>query len=219
MARQIFTARAGGVSRGKFAALNLATHVGDDESDVLRNRADLAASLNLDDLVFMNQTHGNKVFRVMKTNSVIPEADALVTTEKSLGLAVMVADCLPILVDGESVVAAIHAGRRGVMNGVIGKTIGMMVAQGAQKMRASIGPAICGKCYEVDEPTYREMIKIFPEGDAGLRHIDIRKIAIKQLNDLGCAVENFEICTKENPEYFSYRRDGQTGRQVGVITL
>ena len=219
MPRQLFTARAGGISKGKFASFNLATHVGDNEADVLSNRKSLAKLMSLERLEFMNQTHGNKVFRITNTATEIPEADAMVTTEKSIGLAVMVADCLPILVDGNSVVAAIHAGRRGVTNGVIGKTIGLMVAQGAQKMRATIGPAICGKCYEVDEPTYREVISLFPEGDAGFRLIDIRRIAIKQLKDLGCEVANIDICTRENLEYFSYRRDNKTGRQVGVIAI
>jgi YfiH family protein len=167
----------------------------------------------------MNQVHGNKVFRVTDESNQVPEADALITTEKSVGLVVLVADCLPILLDGGSVVGAVHVGRRGALNGVIGKSIGLMVAQGGQNIRAIIGPAICGKCYELDEESYKSAIAQFSIGDAGFRHLDIRKIATKELEDLGCSVENTNICTKENEKYFSYRRDGQTGRQAGIISL
>jgi YfiH family protein len=219
MARHLFTARAGGVSVGQYSSLNFGNHVGDEEAAVLTNRKLLNSLTSLDRLQFMDQVHGNKVFRVTADTNQVPEVDALVTTEKSIGLVVMVADCLPILLDGGAVIGAVHVGRRGALNGIIGKTVGLMVAQGGVNIKAMIGPAICGKCYEVDEESYKSAIAQAPIGDAGFRHIDIRKIAIKELEELGCFVENIDICTKENENYFSYRRDGQTGRQAGIISL
>lgn len=219
MARHLFTARAGGVSVGQYSSLNVGNHVGDEEGAVLTNRKLLNSLTSLDPLQFMDQVHGNKVFRVTAETNQVPEVDALVTTEKSIGLVVMVADCLPILLDGGSVIGAVHVGRRGALNGIIGKTVGLMVAQGGVNIKAIIGPAICGKCYEVDEESYKSAIAGAPVGDAGFRHLDIRKIATKELKDLGCSIENIDICTKENENYFSYRRDGQTGRQAGIISL
>jgi YfiH family protein len=219
MARHLFTARAGGFSVGQYSSLNIGNHVGDEEALVLQNRKILDSLTSLDRLQFMDQVHGNKVFRVTSDTDQVPEADALVTTEKSIGLVVMVADCLPILLDGGDVIGAVHVGRRGALNGVIGKTVGLMVAQGGRNIRAIIGPGICGKCYEVDEESYQNAIAQNPIGDSGFRHLDIRKMAIKELEDLGCTVSNIDICTKEDEKYFSYRRDGQTGRQAGIISL
>ena len=219
MARQLFTARYGGVSKGDFDSFNLALHVNDNSSSVEENRKFLAKLFSVEKLAFMNQVHGNRVVRVSAQMIDTPEADAIITTDKSLGLVVQTADCLPILVDGGGVVGAIHVGRRGLLNGIIEKTIGLIVAQGGRDIKATIGPAICGKCYEVDEDTYKNIITEYPVGNAGFRHIDIREIASEQLRNMGCIVNNLKICTREDENYFSYRRNNVTGRQAGVISL
>ena len=219
MARHFFTARAGGVSVNEYSSLNLALHVGDDENSVITNRKILSSLASVNQIIFMNQVHGNRVVRVSAQMIDTPEADAIITTDKSLGLVVQTADCLPILVDGGGVVGAIHVGRRGLLNGIIEKTIGLIVAQGGRDIKATIGPAICGKCYEVDEDTYKNIITEYPVGDAGFRHIDIREIASEQLRNMGCIVNNLNICTREDENYFSYRRNNVTGRQAGVISL
>lgn len=219
MARHFFTARAGGVSVNEFSSLNLALHVGDDENSVNQNRMTLSNLASVNQLIYMNQVHGNKVVRVSAETVQTPEADAIFTTDKSIGLVVLTADCLPILIDAGGVVGAIHVGRRGLLNGIIEKAIGVIVAEGGREIRATIGPAICGKCYEVDEETYRNIITKYPVGETGFRHINIREIAIEQLQNMGCIVKNIQICTKEDEDFFSYRRDKVCGRQAGVISL
>jgi polyphenol oxidase len=219
MARQLFTANHGGISIGNFASFNNALHVGDLLENVTSNRAKLQKLVSASYLQFMNQVHGNEVVRVSHLMETPPTADAIITTEKEIGLVVMVADCAPVLVDGGAVVGAIHVGRRGLTNGIVGKTIQTMKDLGASELVAQIGPMICGACYEVGAEMYREIVKDFPEADAGFRKIDIRKGVVSQLAAMGVRVENFTRCTREDENYFSFRRSNLTGRQCGVILL
>jgi polyphenol oxidase len=219
MARLLFTAKAGGSSSGSFESLNVAQHVGDSENEVIRNRLELSQLVSLDSLQFMDQVHGNEVAVITESSNTPPVADALVTKVKNLGLVVQVADCLPILIDGGGVIAAVHVGRKGMVNGIIEKTIMQIEKLGGVGLRAVIGAGICGDCYEVDPDTYNEIISKFPESSAGFRKIDIRKSARHQLNSLGVIVEDVLECTLENSKYFSYRRGKVTGRQCGVIAL
>jgi YfiH family protein len=218
MARQLFTARYGGVSKGDFDSFNLGSHVGDRLDNVEANRILLAKLVSVEKLVFMNQVHGNRVVKV--ADGYQPQdADALITSEKNTGLVVLVADCLPVLIDGQSVVGAIHVGRKGMTNGVVERTIAEMVAQGATNMKATIGPAICGECYEVSPEMHADIVKDFPRSNAGGNRLDLRSEVSGQLEDLGLEVNQFENCTRESDQYFSYRRNNSTGRQCGVISL
>ena len=219
MARQLFTARSGGVSTGAFSSLNLANHVGDESSSVEKNREILRKSISASQIQFMNQVHGNHVEVVSDLQRTEPTADAMVTKEKGLALAVMVADCLPILIDGGSVIGAVHVGRKGMSNKIIKNTVVKMKDSGGEDLKATIGPGICGNCYEVEEAMYKDLIKNFPSADGGFRKIDIRRESTQQLIGLGVKVENIEICTLEDEKYYSYRRNNQTGRQCGVISL
>lgn len=219
MARLLFSAKAGGSSAGSYTSLNIAKHVGDIESVVDENRSALKVLTSVNSLQFMDQKHGNTVVVIDEITDEVPSADALVTNIKSLGLVVMVADCLPILIDGGDVIGAVHVGRKGMANGIIEATIKQMQNRGAQKLNATIGAGICGSCYEVDSDMYREIIKLFPEADGGFRKLDIRKSATKQLEFLGVEVTNITECTLENGKYYSYRRNNTTGRQCGVISL
>ncbi|MEN9735891.1 MAG: hypothetical protein RL129_601 [Actinomycetota bacterium] len=134
MARQLFTARHGGVSQGSYSSLNLGDHVGDDLTAVVANRQRLSSLLSVSQLQFMNQIHGSTI-AVIDEVITTPEADALVTNQKGIALVVMVADCLPILLDGQSVIGAAHVGRKGMTNGVIANTVSQMQKLGATQIR------------------------------------------------------------------------------------
>ena len=216
-----FTKRTGGVSHGAFASLNLGTHVGDELADVLRNREILASKVG--PTQFMNQVHGDRIALIEEVTEEIPTADALVTGIPRISLAVMVADCIPLLLKSPESVAAVHVGRRGLVNEITRKTISVMREMGASQITAIIGPAICGSCYEVSEDIYHEIIAAHPFAEsrtaAGGYALDLPAALRSVLSDEGVAIINKFECTVENDEYFSYRRDGVTGRQAGVISL
>ncbi|MET1089913.1 MAG: polyphenol oxidase family protein [Arthrobacter sp.] len=203
---------------------NLALHVGDDPDAVARRRGDLERTIGLtpQGLRFMNQVHGTAV-AVMDEDSSAPEADAMVS--RGLGLAVMVADCIPVVLAGESpggpVLAAVHAGRPGLANGVIPAALDSMRALGAGGIRAWLGPSICGKCYEVPAGLQDEVAAVVPAartttswGTAGL---DLPAGARSQLEQAGVPVEYSGPCTLETPSLFSYRRNKDTGRFAGLV--
>jgi YfiH family protein len=218
MARQLFTARHGGVSQGSYSSLNLGDHVGDDLTAVVANRQRLSSLLSVSQLQFMNQVHGSTI-AVIDEVITTPEADALVTNQKGIALVVMVADCLPILLDGQSVIGAAHVGRKGMTNGVIANTVSQMQKLGATQISATIGPGICADCYEVSADMFEEISKEFPTAKAKANHLDLRTESARQLTQLGVLVSHIDICTLESGDHFSYRRDGKTGRQCGAIVL
>ena len=221
MAQLLFTARAGGVSNAKYASLNLGDHVGDAADLVAANREIMGKLVSQKRPVFMNQIHGDGVVEITDENSSPVTADAIVTKVKGLPLVVLVADCLPILLTSSSVVGAVHAGRKGVLNGIISKSVLAMRELGATELKATIGPAICEECYEVDTEMYADAITQKPKlATTGLRHcLDLVNAAKFELEELEVEVSALKICTAHNENYFSYRRDGQTGRSAGVVVL
>ncbi len=206
------------------AAGNLALHVGDDPAEVGRRRGDLERTIGLagQDLRFMNQVHGSTV-AVMVPGTAAPEADAMVS--RGLPLAVMVADCIPVLLAGESaegpVLAAVHAGRPGVANGVIPAAVGSMESLGAFGIRAWLGPSICGNCYEVPAGLQAEVAAVVPAALSttswGTPGLNLPAGARSQLERLGIPVQYSGPCTRETPSLFSYRRNRNTGRFAGVV--
>ena len=216
-----FTKRTGGVSHGAFASLNLGTHVGDNLEDVQKNRQIVAAKVG--PTQYMNQVHGDRIAVIEEVTDETPTADALVTGIPGISLAVMVADCIPLLLTAREAVAAVHVGRRGLSNEITGKTIALMRDMGASQITAIIGPAICGKCYEVSEDVYQEVITSHPFAESrtpqGTFALDLPAALRSVLSDEGIAIVNQFECTVENQELFSYRRDGVTGRQAGIISL
>ncbi|MEJ6573695.1 MAG: peptidoglycan editing factor PgeF [Actinomycetes bacterium] len=221
MAQLLFTARHGGTSIGEFDSLNLANHVGDAPGAVEENRIILKSLLSQAHPIFMNQVHGNQVVEVFD-NSLTPiTADAIITRKLGLPLAVLSADCLPVLVKGESIVGVIHAGRKGILNGIISQTILKMRALGGVDLEATIGPAICGQCYEVDPQMYLDAISVEPNLATNVEThcLDLKKAAAAQLQIHNVSVADLEICTAHDLNFFSYRRDGISGRNVGVIVL
>lgn len=217
-----FTDRTGGLSTGAFLSNNVATHVGDDLTTVMANRARLESDLALP-IQFMEQVHGNKVAKV--DNQIIspPIADALVTARTGIALAVMVADCIPLLLSSADAVAAVHVGRKGLMNEVALAAIDQMRAYGSSDISANVGPSICGTCYEVSQEIYDEVSRKFPlaasrTSDGGFS-LDLSRALTDQLENHGITVIDQGRCTVENKDLFSYRRDGVSGRQVGVVWL
>ena len=221
-----FTNRTGGLSNGAFASLNFGLHVGDDPVTVRANRESLKTRLG--PVQFMAQEHGNRVALIEDVIDSDPVVDSLVTGIPGINLAVQVADCIPLLLSSDQAVAAVHVGRRGLVNGIAVRSIELMRDLGATSISAIIGPAICGKCYEVSEEIFTEVVAIHPEAAArrsdGSFALDLPRAlaAVLHQEKVSITVEGISqksICTLEDPQYFSYRRDGVTGRQIGVISL
>ena len=215
----IFTNRLGGVSKDPFTSANLGDHVGDEAASVLENRAQLESQIGMP-IVFMDQVHGDTVVLVEgKTNT--PTCDALITTERKLAVAVMVADCIPSLLKSDVAVAAVHVGRKGLMNGVARKTIDAMRDLGAEVIHSYIGPNICGSCYEVGADIFNEVVSKYPSSDSsnrtGKATLDLVSGLKTDLKDT--VLLDLSSCVLEDKNSFSYRRDGITGRQAGVIWL
>jgi len=229
--RRLVTSRAGGASAGPYGTFNLAEHVGDDAAAVAANRGRLAGAVALpvDRFVWLEQVHGTAV-RVVDgpATAPLPATDAAVTAQPGLALPVLVADCVPVLladVDA-GVIGAVHAGRSGAAGGVLRRALEAMWRLGADPARteALLGPAICGGCYEVPAELQAAVEQRLP-GSAcptrvGTAGLDLRAGLATQLTALGVARIAVDTrCTAEDPELYSYRRDGVTGRQAGVVWL
>jgi YfiH family protein len=217
-----FTNSTGGISTGAFLSLNLAQHVGDKPELVAHNRTILEREIGLP-TQYMNQVHGDQVLQIQQLLENEPTADGLLTTNTEIALAVMVADCIPLLLSNKSSVAAVHVGRRGLINNIALVAISKMRAIDSSSITAVIGPAICGKCYEVSEDIYTEVVDQFPLARArtqsGALSLDLTKALKSLLMDQGVTVIEENLCTVEESSLYSYRRDGVTGRQVGVVWL
>lgn len=221
MVSTLFTNRIGGVSRPPYATNNLAFHVGDGAPAVAENRQLISRLAGPSE--YMNQSHGDTVAVVDGISSHDPNADAMVTAEIGIALAVLVADCVPLLLwdDDENVVAAVHVGRRGLLNEIALKTLRVMNSMGAERIQGILGPSICGKCYEVGADIYEEVGSTFPMAKSvsakGNLSLDLPGALSLALLDVGVKISRSPICTVENSNFFSYRRDGVTGRQAGLI--
>jgi len=222
-----FTDTGDGVSSGPVASLNLGGGVGDDPGNVTRNRAAVAASVGVapDDLVFMRQTHSDRVLTVEPGGSRDLDADGIVTAESDLALAVLVADCTPVLLadPAAGVVAAVHAGRPGMMARIVDNAVDRMADLGAANPVAIIGPSVCGRCYEVPLEMREEAAVVTPESRTvswtGTPAIDVAGGVVAQLHARGVPTTWVPGCTRESDRLFSYRRDHHTGRFAGVIVL
>jgi YfiH family protein len=217
----IFTDRRGGSSLAPYESLNLALHVGDDPALVADNRSRLSA--NAGNVQFMNQVHGDSFIVVEKFNAIDPTCDALITTTPGLALAVLVADCIPLLLSSTKVVAAVHVGRKGLMSELVLSVIEQMRRLGAESIHAQLGASICGPCYEVPASMADEVLNLHPAAFALTREanpaLDLPKALIAKLVSEGITYEASGICTLEDELYFSYRRHNITGRNAGVIWL
>jgi len=223
--RLAVTDRHGGSSTGPYAELNLAAHVGDDPGSVADNRERLLAALGLPPGRFVvgDQVHGADVAEVRAPwEGPAPGADALVTADPDLVLAVLVADCVPVLLAAPEagVVGVAHAGRRGTAAGVVGALVAAVRDLGGRDLVARVGPSICGRCYEVPASMRDQVAGAWPVARSVTRRgtpaLDVGAAVVDQLAGLGVEVEWLDGCTAERPDLYSYRRDATTGRFAGL---
>lgn len=222
-AEWVFTDRMGGTSTGPYAELNLGGSVGDDPARVFENRRAVAAMVDCTGLALVRQVHGRDVAVLRTIPDEPPAADAVITDQVGLAIAVQVADCVPVLLAdlAGGRVAAVHAGWRGVVADVVGAALEEMAPEGP--VQAWVGPAICPGCYEVSPEVRDEVADQVPEAAASTRAgtpaVDVRGGVLAQLRRHGIDGELIGGCTFEDPHLYSYRRDTTTGRQAGVIVL
>jgi len=228
------TNRHGGVSPKPYDTLNLALHVGDNSLNVLKNRTIVAQKYDYlaENLIYMEQTHSDNIHIVEHSGyNKIENCDALITNQKNIPLMVMVADCIPVMIYDpcHEVVAAVHAGRNGLFKEIAPKTIQKMQEQfgtSPHEVYVALGPSIHPCCYEVGEDladiTQKSFGKKYIQTRGGKQYLDLQQMNFDQLTNTGIPKANIEvsaICTSCNQNYFSYRRDGTTGRFAGIIKL
>jgi YfiH family protein len=226
--RALVTTRRGGVSTGPYADLNLGTATGDDPAAVAQNRARLRTVLPQEPF-WLQQQHGGEVVDADRA-SPLPRADASVALRTGTVCAILVADCIPVLLTCRSgeIVAAAHAGWRGVARGVLSNTVEAMRARGAQPdgLIAYLGPGIGRTAFEVGD----DVVQACTARDPGAAHAFVRHREGKWLCDLfrlarrsleRCGVHEVyggQWCTYSDPaRFFSYRRDRTTGRMAALI--
>ncbi len=227
--RAVSTTRHGGMSRPPYAALNLAEHVGDDAAAVAANRGYLGQAMRLPSMPsWLQQVHGTQVVDAAGVTPPVV-ADAAYALEPGVICAVLTADCLPVLLcdRGGRAVAAAHAGWRGLAAGVIEQTIAALPVPGDELM-AWLGPAISAEAYVVGEEVRETFVTHDPAAETAFRpaagggwHADLYRLARQRLQSHGViAVHGGEFCTYQDPvRFYSYRRDGVTGRMATLIWL
>jgi len=225
--RALQTVRSGGFSRGPWASFNLGEHVGDDPAAVAANRALLRSSLPAEPL-WLEQVHGTVAVDVEKcTKSCVADAAFAVTPGRVC--VVMTADCLPVLLCDRrgTVVAAAHAGWRGLLAGVLESTVAAMRCAPGELL-AWMGPAIGPDCFEVGPEVRDAFVRghqpaatAFTPSPGGKWLCDLYRLASQRLQRLGvAAISGGAACTfTDRGRYFSYRRDGVTGRMASLIWL
>ena len=240
-----FTDRSGGVSSAPYAELSLSIPAQPVEgcstaalrAEVTENRLRVSRALTGEDgadrLRTMRQVHGAEVTYVGEADACggaeDPESDALVTDQASVVLAARAADCVPVLLgDGDAgVVAAVHAGRQGLVAGVVPRTVAALRDRGARRLTAWIGPHVCGRCYEVPASLRDEVAATVPGTDSETSwrtpSLDLGAGVRRQLEAAtGTTVEivSFEPCTVEDDRFYSHRRQGAaSGRHAGLVWL
>jgi YfiH family protein len=220
------TTRLGGISKSPYDSLNLGMHVGDNSENVQRNRDMLAGFLHLPATPqWLEQVHG---CQVSTDERCLTQADASMTTHAGSVCVVMTADCLPLLVTDRqgTCIAAIHAGWRGLANGVISHTIQSLPAL-AGDLLVWMGPAIGPNAFEVGQDVYECFMQLDVQHATAFRAhqdkwlLDIYAIARQQLRNLGVTqISGGEYCTYQDASlFYSYRRDKQTGRMASLIWM
>lgn len=235
----LFTDRNGGVSPAPYDTLNLATHNGDEEANVASNRMTVARHLGMPPwrFTYLEQVHGLRATGAQGGSAVngaqvLAATDGVFTSDRGLALAVLTADCVPLAMAAPSAgaVALVHAGWRGTIGNIAAVALRAMregLGIEISEVRAVMGPAIGPCCYEVDEGRARAFVERYGErsgvtaGDGG-RHLDLFKANLLNLMREGVdekSIHKVGGCTCCEERYFSYRRDGITGRQGAFVFL
>lgn len=237
--RHGFFTRKGGASSGVFSGLNCGPGSSDQREIVAINRARVAQAMEVPNeaLVTVSQVHSSKVVTVTgPLSDPRPEADGLVTREPGIALAVLTADCQPVLfADSEAgVIGAAHAGWRGAQAGVLEETIDAMIALGASRdgIRAVIGPTISQRAYEVGPEFLEEFMaedpgngRFFAGGQGNRAQFDLPAYGLHRLRSAGVAAEWTRHCTYSDPDrFYSFRRathlrEADYGRLISAIRL
>ncbi|MGH9484962.1 MAG: peptidoglycan editing factor PgeF [Terriglobales bacterium] len=229
--RALTTLRTGGVSTGLYSSLNLAAHVGDDSQAVAENRRRVRQALDLPaEPLWLNQVHGRRVIQAEQTTGKMPvAADAAISRQSGQVLAVLTADCLPVVLvarDG-SAVAVAHAGWRGLAAGVLDAAFNALAVAAAEVV-AWIGPGISAARYEVDGAVRTAFADapgaeqaFSPGRDAEHGYCDLPALAQARLSALGVnEVQQSGLCTHSDAErFYSYRRDGESGRMATLVWI
>lgn len=241
-ARIYFTTRSGGSSKAPYESLNLGFHAGDDPEAVRGNRALLAGELGLKpgSLTSPRQRHtalaavaddpGQAGSGAFVEDSLFDPCDALMTRLENVPILLHFADCVPVVLCGEGnsgpAVAVIHAGRKGLVAGVVESAVSLFkerLGVASEAAVAAIGPAIGPCCYEVDSQTASAFRERFgARAASGGNHLDLRLATASALKAAGVTRDNthhLDICTSCDDSFFSYRRDGVTGRHGAVAWL
>ncbi len=230
-----FLTRKGGVSKGRFAELNLSFLVGDNEEAVKKNLSLVKEVFDIEKIVALRQEHSTKIIDLDHL-PLVPDyqgisGDGIITCQRNVGIGVLSADCFPLLIaePWAGVIACIHCGRRGVLQGIVEKAIKAMEGKGAEKdrMLIAIGSGICYQHYEIDDDivwelknrysSLKEEVLTFSKGKWFL---DLKKLIIKILGNKGISPEQIDasdICTFESEEFYSYRRKRFTGRHLSFL--
>ncbi len=227
MVRTCITTRRGGCSQGRWKGFNLGDHVADDPAHVAANRAELERSLGCEP-AWLQQVHGTAVVRADPVQ--VLQADAAWTDQPGIACTVMTADCLPVLFCNRAGtrVAAAHAGWRGLLAGVLENTVQAM-GDAPENLMAWLGPAIGPQAFEVGPEVFDAFVQLDPRArDAFVPSVreghylaDIFHLARLRLEacDVGL-ISGGEDCTVSDPSrFYSYRRDGQTGRFASLVWL
>ncbi|WP_070972227.1 peptidoglycan editing factor PgeF [Vibrio sonorensis] len=220
--------RVEGFSTGVYAGLNLGKHVGDDEQTVQQNREWLCQKSGMPSQpVWLNQTHSTHVASVRKSTALVLDADGAFTETQGVVCSAMTADCLPVLLCNTSgtQVAAVHAGWRGLADGILENAVNKFDGE----VMAWLGPAITQKAFEVGQDVYDAFVTRQPEAKqafvAGAQvdkfQADMFALATLRLNAAGVSkVYSSDLCTyNDEQRFYSYRRDGVTGRQATFIWI
>ncbi len=225
-ARVVFTDRHGGVSQGPYESANLADHVGDDPQAVAHNRALAAGRTGMgspDEWVGVHQVHGNDVVRVDAPLGTVPDADAAVTTRVGLPLVILTADCAPLAIVADGAIAAVHAGWAGLEAGVVERAVDELRTIAPGPLRAVLGPCIHPARYEFGADPLDRLVARFGETVAGRAAngspaLDVPAAVRAALHAAGVdELDDVGVCTASSPDFFSYRRDGETGRQAMFV--
>ncbi len=235
-----FTDRHGGVSALPWGSLNVGRTDCDDPDAVVENFRRVREALGLSAVVTVNQVHGAAVHHVdadvlgtwrpgaevgsaRSGQRSLAVADALVTNERGVGLCIRVADCVPVLLaDAEAgMIGAAHAGRVGLVGGVVEATVHAMRERGATRITAWVGPSVCGRCYEVPAQMRADVAAQIPEAwavsAAGTAALDLRAGALAVLDRARCTAIDVSACTVESDDLHSHRRDGDDAGRLAAI--
>lgn len=223
-----FTDRHGGSSEGPWGSLNLGTSNGDDPDRVADNLARVAEMAGVDRLVRMTQVHGASVAWVDDlADGEIPQVDVLLSATPGVGVLVRVADCTPIVIAAadESMVAVVHCGREGLLAGVVMAAVSELRSRGATALEAWIGPRACGQCYELPREMADAVAAVAPEARSttswGTPAVDVGAGVLAQLAALDVVTNDLAagMCTIEDEQWFSYRRQGQDSGRFGAVAV